>query len=120
MPREKRPLPKLPANRLTTEDVLGHSFHWSDADIAYLTANYEKKTIEELAESLKRTTASVYYKASRLKLTGSRTDWTDREDQILIGILSKNPRETVENLQKKLPKRTRGAIYNRIYKLGLR
>ncbi len=122
MARQKyhRPPVTLPEDRLTTVDVLGHAFRWSDAELAYLEENYASMTVPDIARHLKRTTQSVYYKAHRLGYAGMRNDWTQKEDQTLVNILAKNPRETVENLQKRIPTRTRGAIYNRIYKLGLR
>lgn len=94
---------------------------WTNEEDKVLAANYHKLPIRRLCDLLpNRTPNAILRRASVLKLTkkrtGARVLWTFKEDNTLFDHYQ---RETIEHLQKLLPRRSRGAILRRATTLGL-
>lgn len=86
---------------------------WSKEDTMYLLENYKFLTIEELALRLDRSIMGVRWKASQLRITLPKVDYTKEEDDFIL----KNHRKlTIQEIAEELG-RTKSAINKRIFKI---
>ena len=96
---------------------------WTEEEKLYLLNNWGKVNIEKLMINLDKSESSVKKQAERLGINTKKdpdkllkVPWGIEEDKIMIeyyGVLN------IEELQKLLPRRTKGSIKGRAKRLGI-
>lgn len=98
---------------------MGFPNPWTEAELAYLRANYAEMGYEAIAKVVGRTPRAVLNKAHKLGLCSPPKTWTPEEDAIIHEVYSQVVEQLfLEELAKRLG-RTREAVASRASKLGL-
>lgn len=93
-------------------------YHWSDDDLNFLKKNYMTYSANELYEIFKGKYSiyAIRSKAQKLKFANHTNVWNSSEDNVIKKYYSYL---SLEEIEKRLPNRTRNAIISRASDLGV-
>jgi len=92
---------------------------WKEFDINYLRRNYPNKSVESIARSLKRSSASILGKVYQLKIYVPKPKRWSEDELNMLRKLWINKRYSIDEVAAKLNK-TRQATHYQAWKMGLR
>lgn len=95
-----------------------HRSPWSLKEMRYIERHYGRRKTRDIAKTLGRTATAIRLQAQKLGCYQSkRSRWSDDEKEQIF--TSYRRREGIASLQKKLPHRSRQAIFAMAESLGL-